>query len=97
MLSEAYLQQVINSKDTESALDTGQNVGWATVDGALVIYDLDSPPWWFPKRDINGNSVLPQAIYAEPEPSELVRQMQDKADERAAFAKATRKAAGLDG
>lgn len=57
MLTDDYLQDVIESKDVKAALATGQNIGWAICDGALVVYDLDDPPPWFRfERDEEGNS-----------------------------------------
>lgn len=48
MLSDDYIQHVMESKDAERALAEGKVVGWASIDGAVVIYDLDDPPVWLP-------------------------------------------------
>lgn len=34
----------------------GYDESWAIIDGAVVIYNMDSPPSWIPERDEDGNS-----------------------------------------
>lgn len=62
MLSDKYLQEVIEGKDQAAAVDEANTrqavVCWAICDGAMVIYDYDDPPPWFKfERDEDGNSV----------------------------------------
>jgi len=66
MIPEQRLQEILASKDQEAALAScteHHNVeGWAIIDGALVIYDCDSPPAWLAPvlaaRDDDGNTAL---------------------------------------
>jgi hypothetical protein len=63
------LQQLIKRKRHGEAVGWcnahGYSEGWAIIDGALVIYDLDNPPSWLPsdeERDEDGNTP---AFYAQ--------------------------------
>lgn len=63
MLPEDRSQQILASKDADEALascqEHGYSEGWAIIDGAVVIYNLDAPPHWLPaddQRDENGNT-----------------------------------------
>ena len=66
MIPEDRLQQILTAKDAEEAARwcTEHNYveGWAIIDGALVIYDVDAPPHWLvpvlAARDEDGNTSL---------------------------------------
>lgn len=49
-IPDSRLQAIIESKDADAALasckEHGYGEGWALIDGAMVVYDLDSPPAW---------------------------------------------------
>jgi len=67
MIPEDRLQQLMKAKKGAEAQHWcnkfGYSEGWAIIDGALVIYNLDDPPWWLPKdedRDENGNTQAPE-------------------------------------
>jgi hypothetical protein len=56
------LQHLISQKDVIGGAQYPE--GWAIVDGALIIYDFDNPPHWFPQdRDENGNT--PEFVAAQ--------------------------------
>lgn len=64
MLPDERSQQILTSKDADEALASctthGYSEGWAIIDGAVVIYNLDTPPHWLPtdeQRDENGNTA----------------------------------------
>lgn len=64
MLPEARSQQILATKDTDAAREScithGYSESWAIIDGAVVIYNFDSPPHWLPtdeQRDENGNTA----------------------------------------
>ena len=64
MIPEDRLQQLINDKDADEALrwcnEHGYDEGWAIIDGALVVYDLNNPPSWLPadsERNEDGNTA----------------------------------------
>jgi len=56
-LSDDRLQQIIQGKDTDNAVE-GES--WAIVDGVLVISDIDDQPAWYravyKSRDDDGNT-----------------------------------------
>jgi hypothetical protein len=64
VIPEDRLQEIILHKDAERALDWctrhQYSEGWAIIDGAMVIYDIDNPPVWLrpilAMRDEDGNS-----------------------------------------
>lgn len=63
MLPDERSQQILASKDADEALascnEHAYSEGWAIIDGAVVIYNLDAPPHWLPsddQRDENGNT-----------------------------------------
>lgn len=66
MVPGERLAQILNSKDAEEAArsctEHGYVEGWAIIDGALVIYDVDHPPAWLvpvlDARDEDGNTTL---------------------------------------
>lgn len=96
MLTEERLQAILAGKDTEAALATGQAEGWAIVDGAMIIYDCNAPPWWFPVQDEDGNSVRPQTLYCEAEESPMSKGMRKSAEQRAANMQEVREGMGLE-
>jgi hypothetical protein len=63
-LPEARLQQLIERKNASEALSWceahGYSEGWAIIDGAMVIYDIDNPPVWLAPildlQDDDGNT-----------------------------------------
>jgi hypothetical protein len=64
MLPDERSQQILASKDVQVAQascdEHGYSEGWAIIDGAVVIYNLDAPPHWLPRdedRDENGNTA----------------------------------------
>jgi hypothetical protein len=64
MIPEDRLQEILESKDQDAALaactEHGYVEGWALIDGALVVYDVDTPPTWLAPvlatRDDDGNT-----------------------------------------
>lgn len=64
MIPSDRLQELIMSKESDRALEWckkfNYNENWAIIDGALVIYNGDSPPVWLKPilemRDDNGNT-----------------------------------------
>lgn len=60
MLSEDRLQTILESKDT-GVPPAQTDEGWAIIDGAVVVYDLNDPPRWFPhdeERDEDGRGRI---------------------------------------
>ncbi len=72
MIPADRLQQLIAEKDAEAALqwcqEHGYSEGWALIDGALVVYDLDAPPPWLAavlaERDEDGYTPSGRAALA---------------------------------
>ena len=91
MIPSDRLQKLIESKDTREALKWCKKYhyseGWAIIDGALIIYDLDRPPVWLAPvlemLDEDGNTppeltgMYPQRAprpgeYADPQPANVL-------------------------
>jgi len=75
MIPSGRLQQIMATKDHE---DVGNwSEGWAIIDGAIVIYDLDEPPPWLAPvlvvRDDDGNTEIDGVtLMRVPRPGEYV-------------------------